>query len=1015
VAAHIDREEVLGRIGATSCSIVVTQWPWEVDADTLLLLIERDDLGEVGTALARRYPGLGLRSLSLPALTAGGPAIIKVDRSSGQYGLLNRVVVAAVPQPLPSWPQPDYGVLAADLVSAAARAGAAVLAVPTAGAAAARIVGAIIGSVPPVSGLDLLRRLVLVCADNGAAAELRAAWRAARTRPGVGPTAAGLTIGAEATLIDAAHANGGRADATSVIYAALRRAPRTGETGQYEVARHLRIQLIDRVDPASTLARFASAAGLDPDAAGSEVDLDSVPLLDAATRYAAATGSPGIVHTRHLLAAAVTAQPPPAAVLDVLGLTADGLAEGLYQAIRNAKADEPMEPWAEILLPTSGVIELTGGISADHVDPDERLPLSRDHLGVSTYVTMLASVIAREDTPLPLSIGLFGEWGSGKSYFMSLLREQVRVLSGSPGYQPGIVQIGFNAWSYADTNIWASLGNEIFGALADPGHEGWRERLRADLDQTLQRARDLAAAKENAQRVTVRLRAELDRARRAREKSAKELLAKAAHGDRAAAELDRIWLRLGITDEAVRSELLAGELRGVRTDGSALRLALGGRRALWLAVAVAAVVAMAGAAILWPGVARWLGGIGLTGLAAIIAGGAALIGRARLGLRSLTAFARTVKDTAVAEELRRVRAAEAEEQVVTAELDEVLARAGELGRELADFSPGQRLYSFVTERAGSDDYRGELGLISIVRRDLQQLAALMKEWDGAPERIVLYIDDLDRCPPRQVVDVLQAVHLLLALDLFVVVIGVDPRWLEDSLRKQHPDQLTEDRPRDYLEKIVNIPFRLPGMTAESFGRLIRDLSGVPESTVDKTPPATGPDEEIPGDSGPIVRYHALPAGPAGPSGPGVERGSEVAAIRQGRPPALQPLTEPELDLIAALAPLVRSPREAKRLLNLYRLIRATRDLSDASTFLGGEYQAVIVLLGVLIARPHDFGDFLDRLLQQDRSGSWAGFVTNERPVAGLEPATSLVTLADLSAFHAWGPHVERFSFSGAPR
>jgi len=36
-------------------------------------------------------------------------------------------------------------------------------------------------------------------------------------------------------------------------------------------------------------------------------------------------------------------------------------------------------------------------------------------------------------------------------------------------------------------------------------------------------------------------------------------------------------------------------------------------------------------------------------------------------------------------------------------------------------------------------------------------------------RIVLYIDDLDRCPPDSVADVLQAIHMLLFFPLFVVV------------------------------------------------------------------------------------------------------------------------------------------------------------------------------------------------------------------------------------------------------
>jgi KAP family P-loop domain len=55
--------------------------------------------------------------------------------------------------------------------------------------------------------------------------------------------------------------------------------------------------------------------------------------------------------------------------------------------------------------------------------------------------------------------------------------------------------------------------------------------------------------------------------------------------------------------------------------------------------------------------------------------------------------------------------------------------------------------------------------------------------DELPEidRFVLYIDDLDRCPPRRVVEMLDAIHLLLAVPLFVVVVAVDPRWLLRSL------------------------------------------------------------------------------------------------------------------------------------------------------------------------------------------------------------------------------------------
>jgi hypothetical protein len=54
--------------------------------------------------------------------------------------------------------------------------------------------------------------------------------------------------------------------------------------------------------------------------------------------------------------------------------------------------------------------------------------------------------------------------------------------------------------------------------------------------------------------------------------------------------------------------------------------------------------------------------------------------------------------------------------------------------------------------------------------DTQLPALAASSGDGRParrvrpplQRIVLYVDDLDRCPPRRVVEVLTAVHLMLA-------------------------------------------------------------------------------------------------------------------------------------------------------------------------------------------------------------------------------------------------------------
>lgn len=92
-----------------------------------------------------------------------------------------------------------------------------------------------------------------------------------------------------------------------------------------------------------------------------------------------------------------------------------------------------------------------------------------DALKIEAYATRFARVIALRDTELPLSVGLFGEWGSGKTYFMKLLRQEVRRLAENNDQRwcSRVVPIRFNAWHYLDTNLWASLVTEMFDQLFD--------------------------------------------------------------------------------------------------------------------------------------------------------------------------------------------------------------------------------------------------------------------------------------------------------------------------------------------------------------------------------------------------------------------------------------------------------------------------------------------------------------------------------------------------------------------
>ena len=122
--------------------------------------------------------------------------------------------------------------------------------------------------------------------------------------------------------------------------------------------------------------------------------------------------------------------------------------------------------------------------SLEHVlvahEPD--LAHGKDALDIKADYKALASLMASRTLQPPLSIGLFGHWGMGKSFFMNKLRDEIEELAASTrlpdpenaekkiedtasAYYPNIVQIEFNSWHYVDSDLWASLVVHIFNNL----------------------------------------------------------------------------------------------------------------------------------------------------------------------------------------------------------------------------------------------------------------------------------------------------------------------------------------------------------------------------------------------------------------------------------------------------------------------------------------------------------------------------------------------------------------------
>lgn len=85
--------------------------------------------------------------------------------------------------------------------------------------------------------------------------------------------------------------------------------------------------------------------------------------------------------------------------------------------------------------------------------------------------------------------------------------------------------------------------------------------------------------------------------------------------------------------------------------------------------------------------------------------------------------------------------------------------------------------------------------------------------------LVILIDDLDRCTPQRIIDNLEAIKLFLSVDNTAFVIGADPRIVRHAISTIYrPNEIqnqtaggdpTSDLVKDYLEKLIQVPYHLP--------------------------------------------------------------------------------------------------------------------------------------------------------------------------------------------------------------
>lgn len=273
------------------------------------------------------------------------------------------------------------------------------------------------------------------------------------------------------------------------------------------------------------------------------------------------------------------------------------------------------------------------------------------------------------------------------------------------------------------------------------------------------------------------------------------------------------------------------------------------------------------------------------------------------------------------------------------------ARAGELRQSVGFTADYESLIDFVKGRIDSGYYDEQLGLLHQVQKDLQDLTdALLDEEDreydlfprGKP-RIVLLIDDLDRCPPERVVEVLEAAQLLVKTRLFVIVLAIDVRYITRALEKQYRQVLIrhgEPSGLDYIEKIIQVPYRVRPIQSSAMEGFLSSQMDIRKAEEERrTVEDTGrtdigaPTDTEAAEPSTDSTQRAVPNAATAPT-------AKAHARKEKRPVprAIVKFEDDEPGLLAECCnAVIISPRAAKRLVNVFKLLKIIwnrRNLGD---------------------------------------------------------------------------------------
>jgi hypothetical protein len=287
------------------------------------------------------------------------------------------------------------------------------------------------------------------------------------------------------------------------------------------------------------------------------------------------------------------------------------------------------------------------------------------------------------------------------------------------------------------------------------------------------------------------------------------------------------------------------------------------------------------------------------------------------------------------------------------------------------------------------DYSSKLGFLHLVEQDMGRALNLLTPED---QPAVIFIDDLDRCSPAKIAEVIEAVNLFLAGDYpnCAFVIGIDAEVVAASMEVVHADIIDKLKERRgelgwrFMDKFVQLPFVMPRLHPTQREAYLRGLfasidshdAGELEAEAQRLEDQAG---ELTADE--LARRVGDLAPKLAVVAPDRARALGEAVVSAGA----SEFSDSGLEVTEALAAQIKhlsdNPRTIKRAVNLYRFHRFVAFARQAST------------LPLDVATPEQIGRWIVVIIRWPHFVRWMQAQREDEDSDGSEMVTGVLQIA----------------------